>query len=109
MESFVSSIPPVSGCYLMPRFTLTVNAVAGTQPGGWMQRLKEEGLDPTRPNFSTDSTARSTSKAKVPKPTETVMTKQGVDRKITPAELESAEAKEQAWFVVRGEVLPRLE
>jgi len=78
--------------------------MAGTQPGGWMQRLKDEGLDPTRPNFSTDSTAKSSSKAEIPKPAETVMTKPGVDRKITPAELESEEAKEQAWFVVRGEV-----
>jgi nitrate reductase (NAD(P)H) len=78
--------------------------MAGTQPGGWMQRLKDEGLDPTKPIFSTDSTTRSTSKAAISKPAETVMTKPGVDRKITVAELESSEAKEQAWFVVRGEV-----
>jgi len=69
-----------------------------------MQRLKDEGLDPTKPNFSTDPASLSTSKVEIPKQAETVMTKQGVDRKISIVELESSEAKEQAWFVVRGEV-----
>lgn len=69
-----------------------------------MQRLKDEGLDPAKPNFSTDSAPPSTSKVEIPKPAETVMTKHGVNRKITITELESIEAKEQAWFVVRGEV-----
>ena len=71
-----------------------------------MERLKDEGQDPTRPSLSTAATTSLTSKAGISKPAETVMTKQGVDRKITVAELESSEAKEQAWFVVRGEVDP---
>jgi nitrate reductase (NAD(P)H) len=106
MESFVSSIPLVSFLVqlLRSRHKLTSNAVAGTQSGGWMQRLKDEGLNPAKPNFSTDPASRSTSKVEISKPAETVMTKQGVDRKITIAELEASEAKEQAWFVVRGEV-----
>jgi nitrate reductase (NAD(P)H) len=110
MESFASSIPLASFLIhsLTPRPKLTINAVAGTQPGGWMQRLKDEGLDPAKPNFSTDPATPSTSKVEISKPAETVMTKQGVDRKITVAELESSEAKEQAWFVVRGEVRYRM-
>ncbi|KIM37539.1 hypothetical protein M413DRAFT_13248 [Hebeloma cylindrosporum] len=78
--------------------------VAGTQPGGWMQRLKDEGLDPAKPNFSADSAKPSTPKKELSKPAEIIMTKEGVDRKISIEELASPVAKEQAWFVVRGEV-----
>ncbi|KAJ3562976.1 hypothetical protein NP233_g9237 [Leucocoprinus birnbaumii] len=61
--------------------------MAGTQPGGWMQRLKDEGLDPSKPDFKVDPTSTSVVK---------------ID--ISVAELQSAQAKEEAWFVVKGEV-----
>lgn len=72
-----------------------------------MQRLKDEGIDPSNPDFLFDPTA-STKPDDVRKvavlPTEILMTKPGIARKIGAAELASTEAKDEAWFVVRGEV-----
>ncbi|KIM36955.1 hypothetical protein M413DRAFT_448857 [Hebeloma cylindrosporum] len=68
----------------------------------WWFRVCIHQLDGGKLRFEHPTT--STSKIEISKPAETVMTKQGVDRKITIAELESSEAKEEAWFVVRGEV-----
>ncbi|KDR71724.1 hypothetical protein GALMADRAFT_229269 [Galerina marginata CBS 339.88] len=79
--------------------------MAGTQPGGWMQRLKDEGLDPSKPDFSFGSVgATKTDVVRAAPSSEIVMTKPGIARKISAAELASTEAKEEAWFVVRGEV-----
>ncbi|KDR71730.1 hypothetical protein GALMADRAFT_74808, partial [Galerina marginata CBS 339.88] len=79
--------------------------LAGTQPGGWMQRLKDEGLDPSKPNFSFGlNGSTKPDVVRVSPSSEVPMTKPGIARKISAAELASMEAKEEAWFVVRGEV-----
>ncbi|KAF8805919.1 nitrate reductase [Phlegmacium glaucopus] len=75
--------------------------MAGTQPGGWMQRLKDKEQDPSKPQFS-DVALRSYPNKRPVK--EVPMTKPHVIRKITVEDLKSLEAKENAWFVVRGEV-----
>ncbi|KAF9480637.1 nitrate reductase [Pholiota conissans] len=78
--------------------------MAGTQPGGWMQRLKDDGLDPSKPDFSLKSTGSAKTNVSVAASSEVVMTNPSIMRKISAAELDSMEAKEEAWFVVRGEV-----
>ncbi|GAA5999899.1 hypothetical protein JCM10207_005962 [Rhodosporidiobolus poonsookiae] len=75
----------------------------GLQPGGWMQRLKDEGQDPTRPVFGKVAGDEVVQPVK-PKAQAVVMTKPGVDRKITKAELEAHNKEEEPWFVVHGEV-----
>jgi nitrate reductase (NAD(P)H) len=72
-----------------------------------MQRLKDEGLDPSKADFSVK--ASSPNRNMQPEVLEIQMTKPGVNRKISIAELKSPEAKENAWFVVRGEVRSRSE
>ncbi|KAJ3504171.1 hypothetical protein NLJ89_g8077 [Agrocybe chaxingu] len=78
--------------------------MAGTQPGGWMQRFKDQGLDPAYPRFTKGEEAKATTVSEVPKPSAIVMTNPVIKRMITRAELESKEGKEKAWFVVNGEV-----
>ncbi|KXN90611.1 Nitrate reductase [NADPH], partial [Leucoagaricus sp. SymC.cos] len=78
--------------------------MAGIQPGGWMQRLKDEGLDPAKPDFSASASPTIPAARTLVKVDEVQMIRPDVNRKISIAELESAEAKEDAWFVVRGEV-----
>lgn len=81
----------------------------GLQPGGWMERLKDAGLDPAEPNFTklapedVEIAAQAKQAAAVKKP-KLVMTKTGVDRKITRAELEEHNKEEEPWFVVNNEV-----
>ncbi|KAG2006713.1 acyl-CoA dehydrogenase [Coprinopsis cinerea AmutBmut pab1-1] len=78
--------------------------MAGTQPGGWMQRLKDAGQDPSKPEFNPKRSASSVV-AKPAEPVEEVkMTKPGVTRKITLEELAAHAHDETPWFVVRGEV-----
>jgi nitrate reductase (NAD(P)H) len=78
--------------------------VAGTQPGGWMQRIKDDGMDPTKPVFSRGTpTTRSPQAIKV-ELIEEPMTKPGIDGKITAVELEAHQREGDPWFVVRGEV-----
>jgi hypothetical protein len=77
-------------------------AVAGTQSGGWMQRLKDEGKDPASPLFS--SSNQPIDKQTTTMPSEIPMTKHGIDRKISVEELEAHCNNDQPWFVVRGEV-----
>lgn len=74
------------------------------QPDGWMQRLKDQGLDPTKPEFLAITSSSSSANPGKAQAQEIQMTKPGVDRKISIAELNSAQAKEEAWFVVQGEV-----
>ncbi|GAA5887933.1 hypothetical protein JCM6882_000807 [Rhodosporidiobolus microsporus] len=81
----------------------------GLQPGGWMERLKESGQDPAKPAFfkvspEDEDIAAQAKEAAVAKKPNVVMTKPGVDRKITRAELEAHNKEEQPWFVVHGEV-----
>ncbi|CEQ42493.1 SPOSA6832_04325, partial [Sporobolomyces salmonicolor] len=81
----------------------------GLQSGGWMDRLKESGLDPANPSFTkavpedAEIVARAKQAAVAEKP-KIVMTKEGVDRKITSAELMAHNKEEEPWFVVNGEV-----
>lgn len=86
----------------------------GLQPGGWMERLKEEHdveavLDPG-PRFvdppsaaETEIVTLSKESAKVKK-VAVVMTKPGVERKITMEELKAHNKESEPWFVVHGEV-----
>lgn len=81
-------------------------SVAGTQTGGWMQRLKDQGQDPAYPGFCSSSQAASmVSVAPVP-PATVGMVKPGVDRKITMKELAAHATSEDPWFVIQGEVRP---
>jgi hypothetical protein len=75
-----------------------------------MERLKEAGEDVLNPNFvdppSKEKTeivtlAKESAKAKK---AAVVMTKAGVDRKITMKELKAHNKEEEPWFVVHGEV-----
>lgn len=81
----------------------------GLQPGGWMQRLKDSGLDPANPAFHKKSSdedqlaARARQAVATQKP-QIVMTKRGVDRKITLDELKAHNTGAEPWFVVEGEV-----
>ncbi|GAA5820633.1 hypothetical protein JCM11251_003085 [Rhodosporidiobolus azoricus] len=81
----------------------------GLQPGGWMERMKENGEDPARPSFvkvspEDEEIAAQSKQAAAVKKSAVVMTKPGVDRKITRAELEAHNKEEMPWFVVHGEV-----
>jgi nitrate reductase (NAD(P)H) len=78
--------------------------LAGVTAGGWMARMKEEGLDPLKPVFARIQDAQSAPQAKAPRPAEVKMTKEDVDRKITMEELEAHNKEEEPWFVVKGEV-----
>jgi nitrate reductase (NAD(P)H) len=81
----------------------------GLQSGGWMERMKEEGLDPLNPVFKSSSAPdqdidRALERIVNKKP-QVVMTKAGVDRRITMAEVRAQGATEEApWFIVHGEV-----
>lgn len=71
-----------------------------------MQRLKNKELDPSKPHFSNVqlTSCSSSNKKSVKAANEILMTKSDVIRKIRAEELKSPEARENAWFVVRGEV-----
>jgi nitrate reductase (NAD(P)H) len=66
-----------------------------------MQRLKDKELDPSKPHLSDVQPISSYSKKAA---NEISMTKPDVVRKIRVEELKSPKARENAWFVVRGEV-----
>ncbi|KAI9569846.1 hypothetical protein HD554DRAFT_2327805 [Boletus coccyginus] len=76
--------------------------LAGTAPGGWMERMKALGLDITRPVFGKNTSEEKSADAK-PHVEEIPLTKPGVTMKITPEELKK-QNREQPWFVVNGEV-----
>lgn len=80
------------------------NAVAGTQEGGWMQRLKDQGLDPLKPGFIRDIPASKPLSGT--KQEREVMTSPSVSRKITVEEMQSHQKSQpdRPWFVVKGEV-----
>jgi nitrate reductase (NAD(P)H) len=68
-----------------------------------MQRLKDKEIDPSKPQFS-DAHPTSSYSNTVKAISEISMTKPGVIRKIRAEELKSSEARENAWFVVRGKI-----
>lgn len=74
-----------------------------------MERMKEAGIDPLKPVFKKSSTAApDVDKAleqTIAKKPQLVMTKAGVNRKITMEEVRTQGATEEApWFIVHGEV-----
>ncbi|KAH7313228.1 nitrate reductase [Rhizoctonia solani] len=78
--------------------------LAGTAPGGWMQRIKEAGQDITKPAFGPTQNSTNESSTKLSQQPEVISMKNlDVKRIITVAELK-AQPKEQPWFVVDGEV-----
>jgi len=70
-----------------------------------MQRLKDEGMDPSKPVFSRLPSTSKSSNIQVPMIKES-MTKPDISRKITADELEAYTREGGAWFVVKGEVRP---
>ncbi|GAA5945071.1 uncharacterized protein JCM15063_001650 [Sporobolomyces koalae] len=79
----------------------------GLQTGGWMERLKDSGVDPLKPTFKESSVADTDQASRnPPAPTkQLVMTKPGVDRKITMQEVrEQGATEETPWFIVHGQV-----
>ncbi|KAG6880561.1 hypothetical protein C0995_005984, partial [Termitomyces sp. Mi166 len=62
--------------------------VAGTQNGGWMQRLKDQGKDPSKPLFSTSvsDTAETNIGAPAPAPSVSMISPE-VNQKFTIDEL----------------------
>lgn len=72
---------------------------AGVLPGGWMQRLKDEGRDILKPEFKDVSAPV----AKLEKKVEVKMTSDAVKRTITLEELKAHNSPDQPWFVVNGE------
>lgn len=72
-----------------------------------MERFKEFGRDILNPIFTLDNTDAQDEKIvelAVVKKVEVVMTKKGVDRKITMEEVEAHSSEAEPWFVVDGEV-----
>ncbi|GAA5984122.1 hypothetical protein JCM10908_006059 [Rhodotorula pacifica] len=79
----------------------------GLQSGGWMERIKENGQNPANPSFLVlapeDDDDNETAPKPVVKPA-VIMTKPGVDRRITMDELRAHNKESEPWFVVHGEV-----
>ncbi|KAJ7594499.1 nitrate reductase [Mycena floridula] len=74
--------------------------MAGTQAGGWMQRLKDEGYDPARPAFSTQAPIFKAS----PSESLACMIDPKVTRLISSEEIQAHSNSVQPWFVVDGQV-----
>ncbi|KAF9455798.1 hypothetical protein BDZ94DRAFT_1276612 [Collybia nuda] len=75
--------------------------MAGTIPGGWMQRMKDEGHDVRRPVFAKAAPAPVVQPSA---PTAVNMTNPEISRKITLKELQEHDKPEEPWFAVKGEV-----
>jgi nitrate reductase (NAD(P)H) len=103
-----SSIPHSQGQHQEVGWRLVHSIVAPEADSLTMvQRLKQTGLDPLNPIFQPKTTDRAAvagvSTHTIPE--EIALTKPGITRVITQAELEaSKEDPKSAWFVVRGEV-----
>ncbi|GAA5870778.1 hypothetical protein JCM3774_001675 [Rhodotorula dairenensis] len=78
----------------------------GLQPGGWMERIKENGQDPANPSFLVPDSATEAAavRGSSAKPAALVMTKPGVDRQITMDEVRAHNQPLEPWFVVHGQV-----
>ena len=81
----------------------TIFTVAGAQAGGWMQRLKDQGLNPAIPE-SNMSAANTVPTGVAPPPLTITMTRADVKRNITAEELAAHATPENGWFVIQGEV-----
>lgn len=68
-----------------------------------MQRLKDEGLDASKPCFSTTSMSKKSFEP-IEKP-EVSMKKESISREITIEELQAHNKPEEPWFSVQGEVM----
>lgn len=70
-----------------------------------MQRLKDEGFDPLKANFSSDPLVYAGKTKEPKKPVAQVsMIKAGVNRIITPEDLQAHDKEDEPWFVVQNEV-----
>ena len=70
-----------------------------------MQRVKDEGQDPSKPTFSYGASSQDPSERVNRSPAVTVsMTNPAVKRSITVEELQAHNTKDRPWFVVDGEV-----
>ena len=78
------------------RLTFEHPAVVGQTMEGWMDRMKGEGQDVLYPVFSDEPAKEVNSKVEKVEKAEVVMTKPGVDRKISPDEIK-AQDKEKPW------------
>ncbi|KAK0568797.1 hypothetical protein OC861_001574 [Tilletia horrida] len=88
--------------------------LAAAAPGGWMERLKEEGQDIRYPNFGSTNLAagpeakKEAEPAKKPLSTEELMLLMTLEEKrnvvIKREELKAHANEEQPWFVVHGHV-----
>ncbi len=78
--------------------------LAGTAAGGWMERMKEQGLNILQPVFGEHDKASVTTAPVAVVNKEVVMTKEGIKRMITMDELKTHSGHEEPWFVVAGEV-----
>ena len=76
--------------------------MAGTQPGGWMPRMVEDGLDALRPQFAAGVDSLKSQAKKIITPID--MRKPGISKTITMAEVESHGTEAEPWFIVNGEV-----
>ncbi|CAO1635536.1 unnamed protein product [Parajaminaea phylloscopi] len=82
--------------------------LAGTQTGGWMARLAEEGQDPRYPSFRQDPNAGAaqTNVAKPP-PVDVKSLMEDPDKlqiTVTAEQLKEHANEEEPWFVVNGQV-----
>lgn len=78
--------------------------LAGVASGGWMERMLDNGEDILKPVFDVSKLNKNAEAKPKPKKKEVVMTKEGVNRKITLAELKAHNKEEEPWFVVNGQV-----
>lgn len=90
--------------HLSPANTLTFEhpTLAGVQPGGWMQRMKDEGKDILNPVFR-DVAGSAAAPSQAVKKAEVKMINDAVARKITLEELKAHSSPTEPWFVVAGE------
>ena len=73
-----------------------------SKPGGWMERVKQEGGDLTNGNWGQRHVGE---KPRAPEPVKEIsMKKEGVNRMIDLQEFKNVSSDESPWFVVNGEV-----
>jgi hypothetical protein len=69
-----------------------------------MQRIKDEGQNPLKPNLCQAASAGQDPPVQLNKPGPVPMTNPAVKRSITLEELQAHNTKEEPWFAVDGEV-----
>lgn len=73
-------------------------------PGGWMERVKEAGGDLMNGSWGERDDGGEQGAPAKELPGEIVMTKDGVDKRVSIEELKKHDNEENPWFVVNGEV-----